>query len=37
VLSVAQQWYIMKREGVEVTLFDNVKGKKPNLPKPAND
>jgi YidC/Oxa1 family membrane protein insertase len=27
-LSVAQQWYIMKREGVEVTLFDNIKPKK---------
>jgi YidC/Oxa1 family membrane protein insertase len=31
-LTVAQQWFIMKREGVEVNFFDNVKGKKP-----AND
>jgi len=40
VLSVAQQWYIMRREGVEVRFFDNIKGKKkddPALPKPAND
>jgi YidC/Oxa1 family membrane protein insertase len=27
-LSVIQQTYIMKREGVEITLFDNIKGKK---------
>ena len=27
-LSVAQQWYIMKREGADVSFFDNVKGKK---------
>jgi len=33
-LSVIQQWYIMKKEGVEVTLFDNIKPKKP---KAAND
>jgi YidC/Oxa1 family membrane protein insertase len=33
-LSVAQQWFIMRREGVEVTLFDNLKPKKP---KAAND
>jgi YidC/Oxa1 family membrane protein insertase len=37
-LSVAQQWYIMKREGVEVTLFDNIKPKKITAaPKAAND
>jgi YidC/Oxa1 family membrane protein insertase len=28
-LSVIQQAYIMKREGVEVTLFDNIRGRKP--------
>jgi len=33
-LSVIQQWYIMKKEGVEVTLFDNIKPKKT---KAAND
>jgi YidC/Oxa1 family membrane protein insertase len=33
-LSVIQQTYIMKREGVEVTLFDNIRGKKL---KAAND
>jgi len=33
-LTVAQQWFIMKREGVEVNFFDNVKGKKPAA---AND
>ena len=33
-LTVIQQAYIMKREGVEVTLFDNIKSKKP---KAAND
>jgi len=27
-LSVLQQWFIMKREGVEVTLFDNIRGKR---------
>jgi YidC/Oxa1 family membrane protein insertase len=27
-LSVIQQTYIMKREGVEVTLFDNIRGRK---------
>jgi YidC/Oxa1 family membrane protein insertase len=37
-LSVAQQWYIMKREGVDVTLFDNIKPKKiAAAPKAAND
>jgi YidC/Oxa1 family membrane protein insertase len=33
-LSVAQQWFIMSREGVEISLFDNIKPKKP---KAAND
>jgi YidC/Oxa1 family membrane protein insertase len=33
-LSVAQQWFIMKREGVDVTFFDNIKPKKL---KAAND
>ncbi len=33
-LSVIQQAYIMKREGVEVTLFDNIRGRNP---KAAND
>jgi len=33
-LNVIQQWYIMKKEGVEVTLFDNIRPKKP---KAAND
>jgi YidC/Oxa1 family membrane protein insertase len=33
-LSVAQQWFIMKREGVEVTFLGNLKAKKP---KAAND
>ena len=33
-LSVIQQAYIMKREGVEVTLFDNIRGR---TPKAAND
>jgi hypothetical protein len=31
---VAQQWFIMKREGVEVTFFENIKPKKL---KAAND
>jgi YidC/Oxa1 family membrane protein insertase len=39
-LGVAQQWFIMRREGVEVTFFENIK-KKPaaqkKLPKAAND
>jgi YidC/Oxa1 family membrane protein insertase len=33
-LSVAQQWFIMKREGVDVRFFDNIKPKKL---KAAND
>ena len=33
-LGVIQQTYIMKREGVEISLFDNIKRKKP---KAAND
>jgi YidC/Oxa1 family membrane protein insertase len=33
-LSVAQQWFIMKREGVEVTFLGNLKAK---TPKAAND
>ena len=33
-LTVAQQWYIMSREGVEISLFDNIKPKKI---KAAND
>ncbi len=33
-LSVIQQAFIMKREGVEITLFDNIRGTKP---KAAND
>jgi YidC/Oxa1 family membrane protein insertase len=39
-LTVLQQAYIMKREGVEVTFFDNIKPKKPApkaTPKAAND
>jgi YidC/Oxa1 family membrane protein insertase len=36
-LAVAQQAYIMKREGVEVTFFDNIKGKKKTALKAAND
>jgi YidC/Oxa1 family membrane protein insertase len=37
-LSVIQQAYIMKREGVEISLFDNIRGKKaPAGMKPAND
>ncbi|MDB5734492.1 MAG: yidC [Alphaproteobacteria bacterium] len=40
-LSVAQQWYIMRREGVDVRFFDNIKPKKKaaqaKLPKAAND
>ncbi len=43
-LSVAQQWYIMRREGVDVSFFDNIKPKKAatktakaKLPKAAND
>jgi YidC/Oxa1 family membrane protein insertase len=34
ILSVAQQWYIMKREGADVSFFDNWKKK---TPKAAND
>ncbi|HKB96598.1 MAG TPA: membrane protein insertase YidC [Rhizomicrobium sp.] len=33
-LSVAQQWYIMRREGADVSFFDNIKPKKL---KAAND
>ena len=33
-LGVAQQAFIMKREGVELALFDNIRGRKP---KAAND
>jgi YidC/Oxa1 family membrane protein insertase len=33
-LSVAQQWFIMKREGADVSFFDNIKPKKL---KAAND
>jgi YidC/Oxa1 family membrane protein insertase len=33
-LSVAQQWFIMKREGVDVRFFDNIKPKKLKV---AND
>ena len=37
-LTVLQQAYIMKREGVEVNFFDNIKSKpKAALPKAAND
>jgi YidC/Oxa1 family membrane protein insertase len=38
-LSVIQQAFIMKREGVEVTLFDNIRGRKPAASKikAAND
>ena len=35
-LTVLQQAFIMKREGVEVNFFDNIKPKKP-APKAAND
>jgi YidC/Oxa1 family membrane protein insertase len=34
VLSVAQQWFIMSRDGVKVNFFENIKGAKA---KPAND
>ena len=34
ILSVAQQWYIMKREGADVSFFD---GWKKKTPKAAND
>jgi YidC/Oxa1 family membrane protein insertase len=37
-LGVIQQAYIMKREGVELTLFDNIRGKTAKAaPKAAND
>ena len=37
-LSVAQQWFIMKREGADVSFFNNIKPKpKAKLPKAAND
>jgi YidC/Oxa1 family membrane protein insertase len=37
-LTVLQQAFIMKREGVEVSFFDNIKPKKPKAaPKAAND
>jgi YidC/Oxa1 family membrane protein insertase len=36
-LSVAQQWYIMRREGVDVRFFENIKPKKKAHPKAAND
>jgi YidC/Oxa1 family membrane protein insertase len=36
-LSVAQQWFIMKREGADVSFFNNIKPKKAQLPKAAND
>jgi len=37
-LTVLQQAFIMKREGVEVSFFDNIKSKKPKaVPKAAND
>jgi YidC/Oxa1 family membrane protein insertase len=35
-LTVIQQAFIMKREGVEINFFDNIKPKKP-APKAAND
>jgi hypothetical protein len=34
---VIQQAYIMKREGVELNLFDNIRGGKKASPKAAND
>jgi YidC/Oxa1 family membrane protein insertase len=39
ILGIAQQWFIMKKEGVPVHLFENLKlpGAKKNLPKAAND
>jgi len=36
-LTVIQQAFIMKREGVEVKFFDNIKPKKPKALKAAND
>jgi YidC/Oxa1 family membrane protein insertase len=36
-LGVIQQAYIMKREGVELSLFDNIRGRKQAAPKAAND
>ncbi len=36
-LGVIQQAYIMKREGVELALFDNLRGGKKAAPKAAND
>ncbi|HEY8255970.1 MAG TPA: membrane protein insertase YidC [Rhizomicrobium sp.] len=36
-LGVIQQAYIMKREGVELALFDNIRGGKKAAPKAAND
>ncbi|MEO8302428.1 MAG: membrane protein insertase YidC, partial [Rhizomicrobium sp.] len=37
-LTVLQQAFIMKREGVEISFFDNIKSKTPKaLPKAAND
>jgi YidC/Oxa1 family membrane protein insertase len=36
-LGVIQQSYIMKREGVELALFDNIRGRNKAAPKPAND
>jgi YidC/Oxa1 family membrane protein insertase len=36
-LTVIQQAFIMRREGVEVKFLDNIRPKKPKLPKAAND
>jgi YidC/Oxa1 family membrane protein insertase len=36
-LSIAQQWFIMKRHGVEVNLFGNIVDSFRRKPKPADD
>jgi len=36
-LGVIQQAYIMKREGVELSLFDNIRGRQKAAPQAAND
>ncbi|KKB07383.1 membrane protein insertase YidC [Devosia chinhatensis] len=36
-LSIAQQWFIMKRHGVEVNLFGNIVSSFRRKPKPAGD
>jgi YidC/Oxa1 family membrane protein insertase len=36
-LSIAQQWFIMKRHGVEVNLFGNIMDSFRRKPKPADD